>query len=150
MGSTETTQFISPIFKFQSISQTLPFYSYDKQLNKWKSCKSSNSAQLSNIRIATWNVWFDPYYYEERFNEIMRVLKESKADIICLQEGWEDYDCIYQLDSFTNFCQQDYQCGLGKTRVSTFGYHWMYCESVWSDHSIKNTNSSSHYSYTSD
>lgn len=99
MGSSKSTQqiqstqvqtlpFISPIFKFQSVSQTLPIFSYDKQSNTWQICKPcTDSLKLTTIRIATWNVWFSSYCYDERFNEIMRILKESKADIICLQEG---------------------------------------------------------------
>ena len=38
----------------------------------------------NKIRVLTYNIWFGKQNYEERVTEILRLMKESGADIICL------------------------------------------------------------------
>jgi hypothetical protein len=46
------------------------------------------TAQIDKLRLITFNVWFQwEQFGKERAEELLRVIKESEADIVCLQEG---------------------------------------------------------------
>ena len=38
------------------------------------------------IDLATWNVWFLPYAFEERFRAVLAILGARRPEVICLQE----------------------------------------------------------------
>lgn len=42
---------------------------------------------LQNIRIMTFNVWFDDFALHQRALELFRLISQIQPDIICLQEG---------------------------------------------------------------
>lgn len=44
------------------------------------------SLPLESCSVITWNVWFDPFHYEERTDAIIAELVTRTADIVCLQE----------------------------------------------------------------
>ena len=44
------------------------------------------------IKLVTWNLWWKFESYKERENLILTELKETAADIMCLQEVWEEED----------------------------------------------------------
>lgn len=46
----------------------------------------------TRVRLATWNVWGRYGPWEERQSVIAANLREIDADIVCLQEAWEDDD----------------------------------------------------------
>lgn len=49
--------------------------------------KSVNtSRQMSSISVLTWNVWFDNFKREERYNEILNLCSTIGPDVVCLQE----------------------------------------------------------------
>lgn len=45
------------------------------------------SSNLDLLKIITWNVWFDKFQFNRRFEEISRILKDLSADVICIQEA---------------------------------------------------------------
>jgi len=44
----------------------------------------------TTVKVATWNLWWRHGSWEQRLLAIQSVLKEQKADIICLQEVWAE------------------------------------------------------------
>ena len=44
------------------------------------------------IKLVTWNLWWKFESYKERENLILSELQETAADIMCLQEVWEEED----------------------------------------------------------
>jgi len=40
--------------------------------------------KIDKISFLTYNIWFDPFYQQERYQVIMRILDQSDADFICL------------------------------------------------------------------
>ena len=44
------------------------------------------------IKLVTWNLWWKFESYKERENLILTELQETAADIMCLQEVWEEED----------------------------------------------------------
>lgn len=47
---------------------------------------TTTSRQMSSISILTWNVWFDKFKREERYNEILDICHRIGPDVVCLQE----------------------------------------------------------------
>ena len=41
---------------------------------------------MSSISVLTWNVWFDDFKKEERYNEILTICRAIGPDVVCLQE----------------------------------------------------------------
>lgn len=39
-----------------------------------------------NLKFLTYNVWFEDHFIEQRYSVIMKMIKDSTADFICLQE----------------------------------------------------------------
>eukprot|EP01080_Neovahlkampfia_damariscottae_P007377 gene7377-11699_t len=68
-----------------------PFFFHPKK-GEWKKFTGTTKKfELKKLRILTWNILFDIYdkniiHTEFRIPEIFKILKESKADIIALQE----------------------------------------------------------------
>jgi len=61
---------------------TLPhFTKHTEETKKFRAERDHN-----HIRIATWNVWFDRLYQQERMEMLFQILLENGPDFICLQE----------------------------------------------------------------
>jgi len=74
---------------FKSKEKIFDFYAYDKQNKKWISHQTkgeSANLQLETLKIVTYNIYFGEYFQGERYREILHLIKEIDADIICLQE----------------------------------------------------------------
>ncbi len=41
---------------------------------------------MSTLRVLTWNIWFDSYEFACRMANVLKIIKESNPDVICLQE----------------------------------------------------------------
>lgn len=52
------------------------------------------------LTILTYNVWFDNFYKHERYLVIMRILQQSDADFICLQEVTEDFKALLMAEDW--------------------------------------------------
>ena len=52
------------------------------------------------LTILTYNVWFDNFYKHERYLVIMRILEQSDADFICLQEVTEDFKALLMAEDW--------------------------------------------------
>ena len=60
---------------------------YDSSLGAWKPSECPAKSTLHDgLTVATFNVWFDDYFFETRLRAILQILKESEADVIGLQE----------------------------------------------------------------
>lgn len=62
---------------------------FDYISQSWMKSKNVDSNDLSNInaiKLLTYNVWFSDEYIEERAEALFKILNESDADIIALQE----------------------------------------------------------------
>jgi len=47
---------------------------------------------ILGVQVATWNLWWRHGPWEQRMLAIKHVLRESGADVICLQEVWAEKD----------------------------------------------------------
>jgi endonuclease/exonuclease/phosphatase family metal-dependent hydrolase len=54
--------------------------------NIWSEFETQKNLELKELKISTFNVWFDRFYFSDRVNEIINILKSSSSHIICLQE----------------------------------------------------------------
>ena len=66
--------------------------------NSSKSDKSSNNYYFSNdylkleeLKILTYNVWFDSYNWDNRCKAIFEICEEKSPDVICFQEVTNDF-----------------------------------------------------------
>ena len=56
----------------------------------------TSATRVEKVSVLTQNVWFDSYRQAERYQVIMRILEQSDADFICLQEVIKDFsDLIF-------------------------------------------------------
>ena len=49
----------------------------------------------TNLRVLTWNVWFDDANFNERMLAIVEIITKSEADIVCLQEVTKESFLIF-------------------------------------------------------
>eukprot|EP01125_Pyxidicula_operculata_P022223 TRINITY_DN896_c0_g2_i1.p1 TRINITY_DN896_c0_g2~~TRINITY_DN896_c0_g2_i1.p1 ORF type:complete len:289 (-),score=40.13 TRINITY_DN896_c0_g2_i1:734-1600(-) len=74
----------------QSSPSHISPYQYDNKTNAWQLEPFqllTNSLKKEYFTLVTYNVWFDEQFaFEERCQEIFKILKETDADVICLQE----------------------------------------------------------------
>jgi endonuclease/exonuclease/phosphatase family metal-dependent hydrolase len=59
---------------------------YKCENNIWSEFENQKNVELKELKISTFNVWFDRFYFVDRVNEIINILKSSNTHIICLQE----------------------------------------------------------------
>lgn len=43
-------------------------------------------APLRELRVLTWNIWFDQKYQRERTGSLLQTIEKENPDILCLQE----------------------------------------------------------------
>lgn len=63
------------------------------------------------IKFITYNVWFEDYDFEERADELSKILESSSPDYICLQEVTKRFVEIVTAKSFV---MKDYYVSLVK------------------------------------
>jgi len=78
---------------FSRRSNDSPILKYNKRTGKWQNdIKPSKRACLhSQLTVVTYNVWFEPEFYDQRCEQIFKILECNKIDIICLQEVTSDF-----------------------------------------------------------
>lgn len=75
---------------------------------------------IASVRVITWNVWWRFAQWQRRRDAIAGVLERATADIVCLQEVWDDGE--YNLAGYL---------------AGRLGMHWTWTESsasrLWQD-----------------
>jgi len=65
-------------------------FQYDFAFGRWQIAelepKELQVTGITQLKFVTYNVWFDKHNFNERGAEIRKLLEESDADFICLQE----------------------------------------------------------------
>jgi len=69
----------------------IPIFQYNPKNNNWqslsKNSRAKNNGALSGqITLVTYNVCFDPDFFDQRCEHIFQLLQHHKVDIVCLQE----------------------------------------------------------------
>jgi tyrosyl-DNA phosphodiesterase 2 len=60
---------------------------FDPQTGSWCAYPENGTvANLAELTLVTFNVWFDDYYALERCEALLELVRQCDADIICLQE----------------------------------------------------------------
>jgi len=76
-------------------TQHIPTVFFDKKNNAWLEKEITSSmtkiSNLSQLTFVSYNVWFEPHNFEERGVELRKIMQESNADFICLQEVTEPF-----------------------------------------------------------
>jgi len=58
-----------------------------KNINKEEEEEEETHHKLSeNLRVITWNVWFDSFYRIERYDAMILIILNHNPDVVCLQE----------------------------------------------------------------
>ena len=47
---------------------------------------SSPGPDPRSLRVITWNVWFDPFFFDERFEALIAIVLGKSPDVACFQE----------------------------------------------------------------
>jgi tyrosyl-DNA phosphodiesterase 2 len=64
-------------------------YAFSKDAGKWlkqSPRRTPTPVDLESLRVLTFNVWFDPYAWEQRCHAVLQILADEAADVIALQE----------------------------------------------------------------
>jgi endonuclease/exonuclease/phosphatase family metal-dependent hydrolase len=63
-------------------------FAFSEHSNAWLPRLSGSRAllELEHLRVATYNVWFDPYESERRRRAVFEILEAEEVDVIALQE----------------------------------------------------------------
>lgn len=64
-------------------------WSFCQDSKRWKQFrpkKRDNSHYPTDLSIITYNIWFSSHRQKERTDALVQILREKKADVICLQE----------------------------------------------------------------
>jgi len=48
---------------------------------------SNTITGVSKIKIMTFNIWFDAFAWQQRLEELIKLIHKHQPDIVCLQEG---------------------------------------------------------------
>jgi len=90
-GNTHTTHTVSALFKLDVTDGG--FVMRAVQLNDSLAAVyhvqlvEAKDAPIKQLRVVTYNVWFQPYHLKKRARLLINSLKSSAAQVICLQEG---------------------------------------------------------------
>ena len=67
-----------------------PIYRFNSLVNVWEDLQIREIPSIlypkPNLKFITYNVWFEDYDFEERADELSKILENSCPDYICLQE----------------------------------------------------------------
>ena len=70
---------------------SIPLWKYHRASDQWLERQFSSEEQKmprSVFRVLTYNIWFSKEHQPRRFQGLCRILEESHADVIGLQEGF--------------------------------------------------------------
>ena len=55
-----------------------------------------------NFKLLTWNVWFDRYEFNKRFDEVMKLCHELMPDVVCFQEVTPTFCALMKVQQKAN------------------------------------------------
>lgn len=88
------------MLKFSSLSSK-----WEKQTEKNNEQKMFSFQNNKEITFISYNIWFDPYNWDNRCLELLNLLASRNADIVCLQEVTNDF---YSFLLSSSFVQSNY------------------------------------------
>ncbi|MFT3925831.1 MAG: endonuclease/exonuclease/phosphatase family protein [Myxococcales bacterium] len=65
-----------------------PMFAFSESADRWLPAQHHTNGPLSidRLRVATYNVWFDPFELKRRCAAVLSILAEEDADVIALEE----------------------------------------------------------------
>jgi tyrosyl-DNA phosphodiesterase 2 len=69
-------------------SGTIPAFAFDPSRGAWAKVREPPpvAPAPAAITLITWNVWFAPYSFDERFRALLAEVHARRPDVVCLQE----------------------------------------------------------------
>lgn len=64
----------------------LPVERFDANTDRWTVIDGADAGRCDHLTVTTFNIWFDAYFAEERFQAIADLLSRNKPDIMVFQE----------------------------------------------------------------
>src|ERR1700722_19491104 len=62
------------------------------------SCTQSQGPPNSQLRVLTFNIWFEAIFKEQRTREVIRLIQELNPDVCCFQEDTPMFEDILRRD----------------------------------------------------
>ncbi len=60
---------------------------FNKETQSWtEAVDAVESAEVTELTLVTYNVWFGKYYFQERCEALLKIVRDGEADVIGLQE----------------------------------------------------------------
>lgn len=59
---------------------------FDAATGQWVQADPGGAVDRDELTVVTFNIWFDDYYAEQRYQAIAELLRERRPDVIVLQE----------------------------------------------------------------
>ena len=106
--------------------EELGLYKYDEKEKIWKKVLqfSKKTSQKRNLKILTYNIWgalkdikYEEYAFDIRKNAVMKIIENSNADIVCLQEVNAHWLNFFRENEFIK--KNYYSIESGTNRVTT-------------------------------
>ena len=74
--------------------------------------------EFANLRIMTYNIWFDQHNNRSRYAHIIKIILESNANVVCLQECTNQFLSLLTenksiTDKYKHFGVQDFKTFYG-------------------------------------
>ena len=64
----------------------LPVEKFDAQTGRWAAIDGAGGTCCDHLTVATFNIWFNDYYAEERYRAIADLLSRKRPDVLVFQE----------------------------------------------------------------
>jgi tyrosyl-DNA phosphodiesterase 2 len=66
--------------------RTVPVGKFDASTDRWTDIDAAGAADLDELSVATFNIWFDDYHAEQRYQAIADLLSRNRPDVMVFQE----------------------------------------------------------------
>src|SRR5262245_19536424 len=66
--------------------RTVQVATYDPATNSWNRVDDAGAVDRDELTLATFNVWFDSYFADERYRTIAQLLSREAPDVMVFQE----------------------------------------------------------------
>jgi endonuclease/exonuclease/phosphatase family metal-dependent hydrolase len=88
----------------------IPVFEYNPKIRVWTSTYEPSSLtpsqqQQQTFSTISYNVWFDAYFKQERYEQIFKMCEQYSPDVICFQEATKDF--LAQLE-IAQWCRDKY------------------------------------------
>jgi tyrosyl-DNA phosphodiesterase 2 len=64
----------------------LDVFRYDPTENCWRTTDAARDTAISELAISTFNIWFDPYFADKRYQAIADLLGQDPPEVMVFQE----------------------------------------------------------------